>query len=183
MAPSPLMNKLSPLINKLTTMTALGLAAAALVVPLPGWAGVHVTMTDPRHYIDIGTGRDRDRNVTALEQQLKTEGAQCLHVDEKLELQVFNVDLAGRDEWWHRPGQDLRVMRDSTWPRMDVGYVWRDAQGAVLHEGREWVADMNYLLQSSTRNSSDPLRYEKAMLHEWLSTKLCSKKTAVGAIK
>jgi hypothetical protein len=154
-----------------------GVAFAVLLGPILAHADadapVAVEIATPERYTDIGTGLDLQRNIATLQRHLKTQGAQCLRDGEKLELRVFNVDLAGRDEWWHRPGQDLRVMRDVTWPRMDMSYVWRDAQGKVLLEGREWIVDMNYLLRTSTRNDRDPLPYEKAMLHDWFDRTLC----------
>lgn len=156
-----------------TLFASLGLLC--VLTPLHASAEVAVTLSEPEHYIDIGEGYgDIHRNTAVLEQHLKTQGAQCLRPGEKLELQVFNVDLAGYNEWWHHPGQDLRVMRDVTWPRIDLGYSWRDANGNVIGSGREWVADMNYLLRSSAaRHDRDPLPYEKAMLHDWFEKKTC----------
>ncbi|MET0378269.1 MAG: DUF3016 domain-containing protein, partial [Spongiibacteraceae bacterium] len=150
-----------------TLLASLGLLF--VLMPLHASADVAVILSKPEHFTDIGEGYgDIRRNTAALEQHLKTQGAQCLRAGEKLELQVFNVDLAGRDEWWYRPGHDLRVMRDITWPKIDLGYAWRDAGGNVISAGREWVKDMNYLLHSATvRHDRDPLPYEKAMLHEW----------------
>lgn len=150
------------------------LLAALLSLPSAHAAEVDVSVANPDKLTDAGTGIDRQRNLATLEKYLKAEGAQCLRDGEKLELQLFNVDLAGYNEWWHRPGQDLRVMRDVTWPRIELGYVRRDAQGQVLKQGREWITDMNYLLRASTvRHDRDPLPYEKAMLHDWFGKTLC----------
>ena len=43
------------------------------------------------------------------------------------------------DKWWHRVGSDLRVMREITWLRLDLRYVWRDAAGTVFQEGRKRI--------------------------------------------
>lgn len=144
-----------------------------LLVPLCGLAAVNVTQTEPRRYTDIGYGHsDMNRNLSVLERHLKAEGARCLRAGENLDLQVFDVDLAGRDEWWHRPGQDLRVMREVTWPRIELGYIWRDARGTVIDEGREWVTDMDYLQHSAiARTEIDSLAYEKRMLRDWFAGK------------
>lgn len=150
------------------------LAVALLAAPHAP-AEVTVNSANPERFTDIGFAPlDRQRNVQTLERHLRSEGARCLLDGERLELDVFNVDLAGRDEWWHRPGEDLRVMTDVTWPRLELGYVWRDAGGRVLGEGRERVADMNYLLHAREANSdTGRLPYERIMLHDWFEQRLC----------
>lgn len=151
-------------------------ALLACLLPLHAVASepVSVGVVDPDKFTDAGTGIDRQRNLATLEKYLKTEGAQCLREGEKVDLQVFNVDLAGTNEWWHRNGQDLRVMRDVTWPRIELSFVRRDAQGQVLSEGREWISDVNYFLHAATiRRDRDPLAYEKVMLHDWFNKKWC----------
>lgn len=149
--------------------------AVGLVSPPSARAEVTVNVTEPDRFTDAGFNPlDRQRNMQTLEKHLKSEGARCLRDGEQLDLDVFNVDLAGYNEWWHRPGDDLRVMRDVTWPRIELGYVWRDAGGGVLGEGRERIADMNYLLHSREANNAlDRLPYEKIMLHDWFEQKLC----------
>jgi hypothetical protein len=111
---------------------------------------VTVRFVEPERYVDSSHfGRDRERNLRVLQGHLEQLGARCLADGETLAIEVLDVDLAGRNEWWHRAGHDLRVMRTITWPRLDVGYVWRDATGTVLQEGRERVTDMNYLQRSA----------------------------------
>ena len=89
---------------------------------------------------------------------------------------MLDVDLAGREEWWHRTGGDLRVMRDITWPRLVLHYVQRDAAEAVLRQDRERVLDMNYLWRSAyVRFDSRPLPYERVMLHDWFARRFCPK--------
>jgi len=95
---------------------------------------------------------------------------------ESLDLRVLDVDLAGHNEWWHPGAYDLRVMRDITWPRLDIEFAWRGAQGEVLGEGRERVSDLNYLWRSAyLRADSDPLPYERAMLRDWIERRFCAR--------
>ncbi|TVR63973.1 MAG: DUF3016 domain-containing protein [Candidatus Competibacteraceae bacterium] len=102
------------------------------------------------------------------------EVARCLADGETLAIEVLDVDLAGRNEWWHRAGHDLRVMRAITWPRLDLRYVWRDATGTVLQEGRERVTDMDYLRRSArVRFATVPLPDEQAMLRDWFARRFC----------
>ena len=49
-----------------------------------------------------------------------------------------------------------------------------DAAGAVLAEGRERVADMNYLLHSARAPyEADVLPYEKRMVEDWVERRFC----------
>lgn len=151
---------------------------ALLAVGLTVRAEVSVAFVQPERYTDVGLyGADSERNLRALERHFKEQGERCLQPGESLELRVFDVDLAGRDEWWHRGSYDLRVMRDITWPRVDLAYLWRDASGKILGEGREQVNDMSYLWRSAfVRNDTDYLPYEKAMLRDWFGQRFCRDK-------
>ena len=150
----------------------------ATAVAAPG--GVTVTFVNPEHYTDAGRhGRDTERNLRTLQSDLENLGARCLAAGETLDIQVMDVDLAGREEWWHRPGGDLRVMRGITWPRLDLHYVQRDASGAVLRQDRERVLDMNYLWRSAyVRFDTRPLPYERVMLQDWFARRFCPKQWA-----
>lgn len=150
-------------------------AGVLLAAGLPvAQAEVSVSFVAPERYRDIGGYGDEERNFRALERHLKQQGGRCLSQGQSLELKVFDVDLAGREEWWHRGGYNLRVMRDISWPRIDLAYVWHDAAGHVLGQGRESVSDMNYLWRSAfVRHDSDVLPYEKAMLRDWFGQRFC----------
>lgn len=159
----------------LVTVSGLLLFLAAL---RPAGAEVTVEFVNPQHYADAGGyGADADRNLDTLRRHLQDEGQRCLSTGETLVLRVLDVDLAGRQEWWHRAGDDLRVMREATWPRIGLQYVWRNADGSVLGEGTEQVSDMSYLQGSANvRSSNVRLPYEKAMLHDWFERRLCNQR-------
>lgn len=148
-----------------------------LAAPLaPARAEVTVSFVDPQRYVDAGDyGSEAERNLAALKQFLQTEGQRCLTAGETLAFQVHDVDLAGRQEWWHGRGYgNLRVMREITWPKIDIAYVRRDAGGATVAEGRERVADMSYLWRAPyLRHDIKPLPYERAMLKDWIGRRFC----------
>lgn len=160
------------------TLVAIGLATSwAWGFLAQGATTVH--FVDPQRYVDAGEREyDSARNLATLERQLVQLGNACLGADETLELRVLDVDLAGREEWWQGPSYDLRVMRDITWPRIELEYVWSDAAGALLGTGRERISDMNYLSRSAyvRSRSSDSLPYEKAMLSEWFDRRFCNRR-------
>ncbi|AXK38637.1 DUF3016 domain-containing protein [Crenobacter cavernae] len=139
-------------------------------------AEVTVEFVEPQRYTDGSEdGYRYDRGtLDALERHLKALGQRCLREGETLELRVLDVDLAGRYEWWRPAAYDVRVMRDITWPRLDLEYMWRDGDGRVLGRARERVSDMNYLWRSPyVRNDLNSLPYEKAMLRDWFDRRFC----------
>ena len=146
-----------------------------LASDMQAWAAVSVVFVEPDRYTDAGVyGAERERNLRTLEHHFQRQGERCLAQGESLELKVFDVDLAGREEWWQRGSYNLRVMRDITWPRLDLAYIWRNAAGKILGEGREQVSDMSYLWRSAfVRNDSAGLPYEKAMLRDWFGQRFC----------
>ncbi len=150
----------------------------ATAVAAPG--GVTVSFVNPQHYTDAGHyGRDTEDNLRVLQSHLENLGGHCLAVGETLDIQVLDVDLAGRQEWWHRASGDLRVMRDITWPRLVLQYVQRDAAEAMLQQDRERALDMKYLWRSAyVRFDSRPLPYERVMLQDWFARRFCPKQWA-----
>lgn len=136
---------------------------------------VQVEFVDPTHYTDIGGyGPEARRNLAALERHLKTEGQRCLAAGDSLALRIVDVDLAGRPEWWHHAGYDLRVMREITWPRIMLHYVLRNGDGSIAGEADARLSDMSYLQRSAyVRNDSAPLPYERAMLRDWFERQFC----------
>lgn len=149
--------------------------AAGMGASLCASGTITVRFVEPQRYTDVGRygGYDVARTLNGIERHLRELGDGCIAESEVLEIRVHDVDLAGQLEGW-RPNYDLRVMREVTWPRMDVEYVWRDAGDRILAEGRERVSDMHYLLKSlQLRADSDPLAYDKAMLTEWFEPRFC----------
>ena len=162
-----------------TSLITAGTALLLTLAPIPAVAdvtsGVTVSFVKPEAYTDAGRyGDDVAHNLTTLERYLTQFGRHCLGEGQSLDLRVLDVDLAGREEWWRGSGYDLRVMRDITWPRMDLVYVWRDGAGQVLGEGKARIMDQAYLWRSAyLRTDTDELPYEKAMLRDWFGKNLC----------
>lgn len=156
-------------------------AAVALLLgfasPLLAQGQVTVQFVQPETYFDSGDyGYDSVRNLAELDKYMQKAGGSCLKDGENLELRVLDVDLAGRVEWWHGPGYNPRIMREITWPRLEIAYLWLDAAGHPIAQGQERVADMNYLMRSGyVRNASGRVPYEKAMLKDWFQRRFCDK--------
>ncbi|HEX7991074.1 MAG TPA: DUF3016 domain-containing protein, partial [Stenotrophomonas sp.] len=84
-------------------------------------------------------------------------------------------------EPWHGPRlDDVRVMRDIYPPRITLQFTLTDANGQVIDQGERKLSDTGYLLNSSLPNNTDPLRYEKRLLNEWVQRELRSDRSTAG---
>ncbi|MBS0438413.1 MAG: DUF3016 domain-containing protein, partial [Proteobacteria bacterium] len=52
--------------------------------------------------------------------------------------------------------------------RATLHYKLSDANGATIREGDSKIADLSYLHRTTNITSTDPLRYDKRMLDDWL---------------
>jgi hypothetical protein len=82
----------------------------------------------------------------------------------------LDVDLAGRLEPWHLTPNDVRYMREITWPQMKLRYTLQSASETLL-QGEEVLSDRSYL-QIPNTNYSEKLPYEKRMLGRWFRARL-----------
>jgi hypothetical protein len=129
---------------------------------------VEVRFVDPAHYSDV---RDAHFPRADIEQPLAAHlqglGDKLLAPEEKLEIEVTDVDLAGEIEPVGPRLEQVRVMRSHTWPRMTLRYTLRDRDGTALRSAELRLSDMNYLDNARPVSAGDPLRYEKQMLSDW----------------
>ena len=87
-----------------------------------------------------------------------------------LDVMIDDIKLAGDFEPWHGSNAwDIRILKDTYPPRIDLHYRLTDASGSTLREGSDKLRDMAYL-QRTVTTSTDPLRYDKRMIEEWLRT-------------
>jgi hypothetical protein len=71
---------------------------------------------------------------------------------------------------------DLRVLRGGAdWPMIQLRYSV-EAAGKPLKQGEAKISDQNYLNHMNRYPSSEPLRYEKAMLDDWFKKEILSAK-------
>jgi Protein of unknown function (DUF3016) len=105
--------------------------------------------------------------MKTLGDHLRKRADDVLAPGQQLEVWIDDIDLAGSFEPWHGPNaQDIRFMRDQYPPRMDLHYRLTDADGS-LHEGVRKLRDGAYL-QKTIAMTSDPLRYDKRLINDWL---------------
>lgn len=137
---------------------------------------VQVRWTDPAKFTELRNSSNRweaERGnwVYDLALYIRTTAAKRLAPGQTLDVTITDIKRAGDYEPQHGPrAQDIRIMKDIYPPRMTLDYVLKDAQGKVLKQGTgEKLIDMAYLSTGvGLRSDSDPLRYEKRMLDNWL---------------
>lgn len=159
----------------------LGLAAAALIgihaLASPPDGRLSVSFPNPESYTDAAYSHAyaSEKDLAAVEhdvsQHLERLAGRKLPPGDTLKIEVLDIDLAGRFEPLRFHGQDLRVVRDITWPRMTLRYTLSQGD-RVLASGEDRLIDMNFMMSVNIYASSDPLRYEKAMLDDWFDKRI-----------
>ncbi len=90
-----------------------------------------------------------------------------------------DIKLAGDYEPWHSPqAQDIRYMKDIYPPRATLNYKLTDASGRTIKEGSSKLLDMAFMERSTPATETDPLRFDKRMLDDWLRKEFRDDRTA-----
>lgn len=160
----------TPLLAFLSLIAAAVAAAAAPEKPVPA---IEVTFLNSEKFTDAKDDQmDSDRGREAVLEQLKehlvTHGAKYLAKGQRLQITVTDVDLAGDFEPWRGINfHDIRIVKDIYPPRVNLEFKLLDAEGKVVSEGKRQLRDLGYLM-TMAMPTSDPLRYDKEMLSDWL---------------
>jgi hypothetical protein len=155
------------------------LVSVFFAIASPCYAAVTVVFVHTESYSDAslynGYGaKGQEPALRGIREHLERLGARYLKPGDRLEVEVLDIDLAGRFEWWRPYAYDVRILRDITWPRMKLRYVLEKNGRRVACPG-EFVSDRVYLMNAAMRSSSDPLRYEKSMLDDWFRARIARK--------
>ncbi|HEU4663181.1 MAG TPA: DUF3016 domain-containing protein [Dokdonella sp.] len=134
---------------------------------------VTVQWTDPHAFSDTrdnpGIRQMRPEEWLALlATHLERRAERVLPAGERLDVTFTDVDRAGRVEPWRGPEwNDVRIVKDIYPPRIDLRFTVTAADGRVIAEGERKLRDSAFLMRS-TPDDSDPLRFEKRLLDDWL---------------
>jgi hypothetical protein len=106
--------------------------------------------------------------IDDLSRYVATQGSRVVPAGQRLTVTIDDVQRAGGFEPG-RPGQagGVRVVRDSSPPRIDLSFKLESAQGQVLKEGDRQLRDANFMNRSS-RHRGDKLAYEKNLIDDWM---------------
>lgn len=163
--------------TKLPLMVLFGLvsvgAAVAARTEKPA-ATVDVTFVAPEKFTDVkddymDSDKGRDAVLGQLKDHLVSTAARYLPADQRLEIKVTEVDLAGDFEPWRGPNfMDVRIVKEIYPPRVNLEFRLLGADGHVISEGKRELRNVSYLMTGSPFPTSDPLRHDKEMLTNWL---------------
>jgi hypothetical protein len=133
-------------------------------------ATAEVEYVKPESFTDTGRRfdeRERAANLDTLKRHLVEEAARRLPAGETLAVTVTDVDLAGSYEPWQMAHNEVRIVKEVYPPRIELHFRLARADGTIVKEGDRKLRDSAFLTGGSLR-SADGLRYEKAMIDEWL---------------
>jgi hypothetical protein len=149
----------------------LGAAGAACSAVTPGAPvstdKVEVSYRNPDALTEVSRSNTRTDWLNDLSRYIARRAAGSVPEGERLLVTITDVQRAGQVEPWRRGGSDLRVVRDTTPPRIDLSFQLVAANGAVMTEGTPRLRDMAFMSRS-LRHGSDPLAYEKKLIDDWM---------------
>lgn len=167
---------------------ALGATIPAVAAPQPppsattassAVPAVSVTFEHPEKYRDVGRLRaDANATLKEIATYLQKMGAMYLPPDQKLSVQIVDIDLAGEEGGSRSAGSETRIVNGrSDWPSIQLRYVlYADAK--ELARGEETISDMKFLLYPiPPAATQEPLPYEKRMLKDWFRARFLPKGT------
>ena len=168
---------------------ALAVAGSAIAAdPQPtSDSRIQVTWTKPddfseaKQYPGTGLGREEpDEWLNELAKHVRYRADRRLPPGDRLQVTFTNVQRAGTYEPWRGPRfDDVRIIKDIYPPRIDLKFTLTDAGGAVVKEGQRELRDPAFL-QRGILNTTDPLRFEKRLLDDWLRSEFPDASDARG---
>lgn len=122
-------------------------------------------------YRDIDPGNQgrkhfRERTFKKFEEHF-AKLAENLPEGQVLNVKVTDVDLAG--DTHHGGINQLRIIKDIYFPRMNFSYELVNADGSIATSGEIVLKDMNFMMGSNLKYRNESLGYEKKMLDDWFS--------------
>jgi hypothetical protein len=155
-------------------VAALG-CSCAMVDGTADGGTVQVNYENPEKFTDMSryhpTGRGADESyMDELRDHLQRAGSSRIPAGDTLAITITDGDLAGEFEPHRGPTlADVRIIRSMYAPRINLTYRLTDASGAVRAEGDRVLRNPTFDWTTLHINRTDPLRYEKDLLDEFLS--------------
>lgn len=169
------------LLGVLASLAALT-AAVATEAPVKSDARVEVTYAAPEKFTDVRdayTASEMGRTgiLNQIRDYLASQADKYVAPGQKLTVTFTDIDLAGDFEPWRgAEGMDVRIVKDIYPPKMDLEFKLTGADGTVIKEGKRQLRDLAFMSKLSI-NRSDMLRFEKALLDDWLKSDLTPAKS------
>jgi hypothetical protein len=139
---------------------------------------VQVEWNDPNQFHEIKFSHNRFEAsrgdwVRTLAKWIRKRAEPRLAAGTSLQVRLLDIERAGEYEpgryFGGTGGEWVRILRDVYPPRIELEFRVLDDQGQVLQQGQRKLTDLLYLHNIvTTTYSSDPLRYEKSLLTDWV---------------
>ncbi len=164
------------------TVRFLPLFAAALLVagcqtsrPVTNDGRVTVTFDQPDKFTDLKyyyQGPTDQGYLDDLRHYIEQTARGYLAAGQRLAVKITDVDMAGDFSPGRSRQGGVRVIGGTYPPRLRFSYAVTDASGRIVNQGEENLTDPGYQSRVRTAGVNDPLFYEKALLADWMSSKL-----------
>lgn len=166
------MSRLIAVVAAVAIVGAVGAPAGARAAPgAPVETGkAEVSYRNPAGFAEMQSSFAGARTdwLDDLSAYVASRAARTLPDGQRLIVTITDVQRAGRVEPWRGIGwQDLRIVRDTTPPRIELVFQHVGANGAVLKEGTRTLRDIDFLGRHGLRRD-EPLAYEKNLIDDWL---------------
>lgn len=143
---------------------------------------VSVNWTDPEQFTEVRYSHTFNRPkpevwLNELRKTLVRTGDRVLEPGQRLDVTITDIKLAGREEPWRGPAySDVRIVKSVYPPRIDLRFRLTDADGNVIEDGTRELRDLAFLHRGTT-HSSEPYRFEKRLLKDWMSREFGDKES------
>ncbi|ABZ78350.1 conserved hypothetical protein [Shewanella halifaxensis HAW-EB4] len=133
---------------------------------------VKVEWQDPSNFRDVESSGDiqsrfEKRTFEQLTKSLNKEAAKILKPEQKLEMVVTDLDLAGDVRpTFGATTNDLRIVKNIYPPRITFSYKILEGDKVIM-AGDEKLTDLNFMYSINKMNDK-PYRYENELLASWL---------------
>jgi hypothetical protein len=139
-----------------------------LALPEIGSAEISVSYTAPEKFRDREFRRESTRRsaLAEFDREFARLAARYLPKGLDLRIEVLDIDLAGDFEPWRFGFHDVRILRDTTPPRIRFRYRLSES-GVTLRQEEVRLSDMHYLYRARSRYSSERFGHDKQLLEDW----------------
>lgn len=152
---------------------------AATVDPQTENGAVKITWQEPKKFRDIKSSgelqsRFENRMFETLTKELNKEASKSLKPNQKLDLVVTDVDMAGdMRPTFGATSNDLRVVKEIYPPRISFSYQVLEGEQVVI-AGDEKLTNLNFMNDIRPVNDR-PFSHETRLLTEWFDKQVAPK--------
>ena len=155
----------------LGALLLVGTAATALAIPGAPVSTdkAEVSYRNPAAFAELDRSfGERTDWLDELSRYVAKRASRTLPDGQRLLVTITDVQRAGRLEPWRIGAMsDVRIVRDTTPPRIDLNYQLVSQNGAVLKEGSRRLTDLDFMHRVGFHRG-DLLAHEKNLIDDWM---------------